>query len=110
MGMKKPSETQLVRACLDLLHLHRIPAWRNNSGAWKVGNRFVRFGEKGSADILGVLPGGRLLACECKLPGKLPTEAQSAWLERVRQAGALACVVTSVKELEDVLRDHGVIL
>lgn len=55
------SETRLVTACLNLLHLRGIYAWRNNTGVArpqrKDGSRgFVRFGKKGSADILGVMP------------------------------------------------------
>jgi hypothetical protein len=58
--VKAPRETALVRACLELLALRRILAWRNNSGAFLLGEgtgrRFVRAGLRGSADILGVLP------------------------------------------------------
>lgn len=71
-------EGAVVRSCLDYLAVRGIMAWRNNSGAThterKDGSRgFVRFGRVGSADILGVLPGGRFLAVECKAPRGYPT-------------------------------------
>jgi hypothetical protein len=62
--------------------------------------RFVRFnGAKGCSDILGILPGGRFMAVECKLPGNRPTADQQAFLDAVRTAGGLAVVVHDVAEL-----------
>lgn len=93
-------ESALVRAVLDYLTLRGVCHWRNNSGALKVGNRLVRFGTPGSADILAVLAGGRLLAIECKRRGQSLRQAQRAWLAAVEQAGGIACVARS---LDDVM-------
>jgi hypothetical protein len=105
--MKAPRETTLVAACLQLLALRGVFAWRNNSGAFVLGEgkgrRFVRAGMKGSADILGVLPGGRFLAVECKIGRNRPTTAQTAFLNTIRAAGGLALVVWDVKELAEAL-------
>jgi len=43
-----------------------VRVWRNNSGAVKVGNRFIRFGVSGQGDISGILNGGRRLEIEVK--------------------------------------------
>ena len=105
--MTRRTEAQVVRACLDYLKLRRIFAFRNNTGAYKVEERFVRFGSKGSADILGILPGGRFLAIECKsLNGRL-SPAQGEWGERVRAAGGVYLCVRSVGELIEALNPHG---
>lgn len=107
--MPKP-ETKLVAACLRLLQLRGIYAWRNNTGVArpqrKDGSRgFVRFGKKGSADILGVLPGGRMLAVECKVGRNTTTPDQDEFLASVSSAGGLAVVVRdTVDELDEAIR------
>jgi hypothetical protein len=106
VAVKAPRESHLVRACLQLLAAWRIPAWRQNQGALKVGGRFVRFaGVNGISDILGVLPpSGRMLAVECKTPrGRLAAD-QAAFLDAVREAGGLSLVVRGVDELHRALR------
>jgi hypothetical protein len=98
------SESQLVTACLEYLLVMGIPAWRNNSGATMIGKRFIRFGMKGSSDILGVLPPtGRFLAVECKQPKGRTTESQDEFLDAINEAGGLGVVVRSVDELESMI-------
>ena len=48
---------------IKALKAHPAVVWceRMNSGAAKVGNRFIRFGFKGCPDVLGQLRDGRLL-------------------------------------------------
>jgi hypothetical protein len=101
--MKAPRETALVKAALQLLHARGILAWRNNTGATRIGKHLVRFGAVGSPDILGCLPGGRLLACEVKLPGREPTVAQAAFLTAIAAAGGLALVLTDLRQLDTLL-------
>jgi hypothetical protein len=90
---------------LQLLALRRIPAWRANTGAMRIAGaggrqRFVRFNVKGCADVLGLLPpSGRLLAVECKMPGRKTTADQRAFLDNVAAAGGLALVVTDLRDL-----------
>lgn len=111
MAIRKPSETDIVRQCLDLLRLYQILAWRNNTGALRdARRRLVHFGEPGSADILGCLPGGRFLSVEVKRGKNRPTTLQLEWARVVRQAGGLALVVWSSQELEEALRQEGYLL
>jgi hypothetical protein len=113
--VKAPREQDLVNACLRLLRLRGVYAWRNNSGAFVLGQgkgrRFFRAGLVGSSDILGVLPpSGRLLAVEVKRPGGRPTPHQQAFLDQVRAAGGVAAVVRDVADLGamlDRLLSHG---
>jgi hypothetical protein len=68
----------------------------------------MRFGKVGSSDILGCLPGGRLLCVECKAParGRLSPE-QKQFLDDVRKLGALAIVARGWWELDEALREAG---
>lgn len=111
MAIRKPTEGDIVRTCLQYLSLRSIPAWRQNTGgAYLAGRggrqRFVRFGPPGMPDIQGVLPpAGRALFVECKTrTGKLRS-AQEAFHARALAAGAVVLVVRSVGELADKLKE-----
>ena len=106
---QKYYEKDLVKAVLDYLHLLRadpatgfkVKAWRNNTGGTMINNHFVRYGFKGSSDILGIMPDGRFLAIECKL-GKAPlTPEQQEFISWVRERGGVAIIARS---LNDVIR------
>ena len=58
----RPEAAALVEV-LKALNTHPTVAWceRMNSGAARIGARFVRFGFKGCPDVLGQLKDGRLL-------------------------------------------------
>ena len=89
---------------LKALNTHPAVAWceRMNSGAARIGARFVRFGFKGCPDVLGQLRDGRLLGVEVKAQaGRLRPE-QAVFLERIRGAGGVAFVA---RDLRDVLRE-----
>lgn len=110
--MKAPLERDILAACLQLLSMRGVFAWRNNSGAvtaaHKGKRRFVRFGgAPGASDILGVLPDGRFLAVECKRPGNRPTAEQQSFLDAVSRLGGAAVWVTSVAELQEFLTEAG---
>lgn len=91
---------------LKALNTHTAVAWceRMNSGAARIGGRFVRFGFKGCPDVLGQLRDGRLLGVEVKAKaGRLRPE-QAVFLERIRCSGGVAFVA---RDLRDVLRELG---
>lgn len=103
------NEADIVRDCLEMLRSRGIYAWRQNGGGKTekdAGGRkhFVRFAAvPGISDIIGLLPGGRLLAIECKRPGETPTEHQHAFLSAIRRRGGLALLITDARDLSDFL-------
>lgn len=106
-------EGEVVDAVMKYLrHVVGAEVLRNNTGAIshtrKDGSRgFIRFGEKGSADIIACIPGGHFLAVECKAGKNGLTVEQREYLERVRQKGGLALCVRSVDELIEALSAEG---
>lgn len=99
----KPEAAALCEV-LKALRAHPGVVWceRMNSGAAKIGNRFIRFGFTGCPDVLGQLRDGRILGVEVKAPkGKLRPE-QAVFLERIRGAGGVAFVA---RDLRDVMRE-----
>ena len=102
--MKARNETNLVKACLEYLHLAGVFAWRVNSGAIVLGKgtgrRFVRFGSiNGVSDIIGIMQGGRFLAVECKIKPNKPTAEQEAFLETITEMGGMAIVAYTIDDL-----------
>lgn len=106
-------EAEIQRAILELLRVLAIPAWRQNSGAFvlNVGQgkpRFFRAGVKGNSDILACLPpSGKLLALEVKRPGNKLTLEQDAFLTAIAHAGGIGAMVTSPKDVMELLARHG---
>lgn len=110
-GMEAPTkrtndrlEAAALLEVLKALRAHPAVSWceRMNSGAARVGGRFIRFGFTGCPDVLGMLTDGRLLGVEVKGPtGKLRTE-QAFMLERIAGAGGVAFVA---RDCRDVLRE-----
>ena len=91
---------------LRALRAHPAVSWceRMNSGAAKVGGRFIRFGWPGCPDVLGQLKDGRLLGVEVKAQtGRLRPE-QALFLDRIRTAGGVAFIA---RDLRDVVRELG---
>ena len=112
-GLEQPTprkndrrEAAALVEVLKALNTHAAVAWceRMNSGAARMGGRFVRFGFQGCPDVLGQLKDSRLMGVEVKAPtGKLRPE-QAVFLERIRGAGGVAFVA---RDLRDVLRELG---
>jgi hypothetical protein len=111
--VKQPTESALVRQCLDFLRLRGLVAFRVNAGGLAVGSgrgrRFVRLAPAGVGDILAILPpAGRLLSIEVKRPGGRLRPSQARWIDLVRAQGGLALVVRSLDELIAALDAEGV--
>lgn len=102
-------ETDLVRQCLQTLMLYGVFAWRNNTGAHVTGEgpsrRYIRFGVKGSPDIIGILPGrGQFLGVECKVGKGRQTMHQEEFQASVEERGGRYWLVRDVTELIELLQ------
>lgn len=107
-GMEAPTkrsndrpEAAALLEVLKALRAHPAVSWceRMNSGAARVGGRFIRFGFTGCPDVLGQLKDGRLLGVEVKAPtGKLRPE-QSVFLERINGAGGLGFMARDCRDV-----------
>jgi hypothetical protein len=69
---------------------------------------FMRTGERGSADIIGLLPGGRFLAVECKSAKGRLSPVQAAWLGEVERSGGAVFVARSADELRTKMCEAGI--
>jgi hypothetical protein len=108
-ALPPPLEKDVQKAIVEYLTLIGFMVLRINSGALRIGDRFVRFNSaRGCSDLLVVAkPSGRLIAVEVKREGNKPTELQEAFLEEVRRAGGVALCVSSVDQLRAELRAAG---
>ena len=59
--------------------LPMVRLWRANVGAARIGNRLIRFGIPGQADLTGILSDGRRLEIEVKSAGGRQTPEQAAF-------------------------------
>jgi len=107
-------EAQVQKGIMQFLGYHPrvVPMfWRNNTGAITIPNknvayksRFIRFGKVGSADILGILWNGRMLAIEVKAGKNKTTKRQQAFIDNINTAGGLGFVARSIDDVDEVLR------
>lgn len=106
----RSTEDSVLKDCLGYLSLTGIYHWRNNTGAVKTGGRFVRFGFKGSADILGICPDGRFLSIECKRTkgGKISKEQQDFY-NNIKKNGGVAMFCNSLESMISQLKENNVI-
>jgi hypothetical protein len=99
-------ENRVKSQVLKYLKLRQIKAWSNPSGAVRIRpGKFMSFGLKGSSDILGLLPGGRFLAVECKAKGGRLSAEQKQFLAEIRDLGGLAIVAKSWTDIDQALRE-----
>ena len=112
--MKKESEADIQRVCLDWLRLFGAVVIRVNSAAKVIPatettkRRFLKANDQpGCSDALVCLQGGLFAAIEFKAPGKRATSEQTEFLDRVRELDGLAIVVHSLDELKLALAAEG---
>jgi hypothetical protein len=99
-------EAAALAEVLKVLRNHPAVAWceRQNTGAARVGGRFIRFGWRGCSDVLGMMRDGRLLAVECKAKGGRLRPEQKDFLSLVRRFGGVAFMA---RNANDVLSEIG---
>lgn len=99
------SESQVVNACIRWLYVNKVFAWRNNSGSYKSQTgTYVRYGFKGSPDIIGILPNGQFLGIEAKYGKNKLSEDQQAFKSKALANNAVYITAYSVDDLENQLK------
>ena len=104
-------EADFQRTVLEFLRKNHVEHWRMTMGpVLKKGGTWAQNPLKGFPDIAGVLQKkhpGKFWALELKTAtGRLSLE-QSAWLVRLKAAGAEAAVVTNLMEVSKFFRALG---
>jgi hypothetical protein len=96
------SEGHVVKACIQLLILWKCDIIRNNTGAVKTEHgAYLRFGKKGSGDILALSPHGRWVELECKFGRGATSPEQDARQKLVQSMGGVYLFVrNNTAELE----------
>lgn len=106
----KKSEAEVTHEVRKFLDKRNVYYWRNQRGKYRANGVWISYGGKeGSADLLGLWPGGAGIArgtfwsIELKKPGGLfENTDQIQWLLDVRTMGGVATVAESV---EDVVKN-----
>ncbi len=97
------SEHDIQSQILDWLRIKRIFHWRNNSGAVAAVHngkkRFIRFGAKGSPDIVAVRR-GVVYGIEVKRADQHQSIAQTYWQTDFERAGGVYVLARSVGDVE----------
>jgi hypothetical protein len=106
--IRNPRESDVLKAVMDYLSAQGFVMFRRNTGAMKASHggksRFIRFSQKGMADLWGVQKGtGRHIECEVKAPGKRPSPEQVAWLQQCIEIGCIAFWCEGVEECKTAL-------
>jgi hypothetical protein len=81
--VKKQAEGAVKNACIRALYLLGCFVWNNPTGAWRTPQgAWVPYGKKGSSDIIGLTPNGRMICVECK-QGKNDTSLEQDEFRRL---------------------------
>lgn len=106
------SEKVIENLILEYLQMRNVFAWKNNTMGVYDKNRGTyrknmnKYAINGVADILGVLPNGRMLAIEVKTPSGRVSPKQQKFLDRVNKEGGLAFVARDLEIVVNKLKEH----
>lgn len=78
--------------------------WKQTTGVAKQGDRYIRFGLKGSADITGILKDGRRIEIECKSGAARQSKDQQSYQKMIEKFGGVYLVVRSVEDANNQLQ------
>lgn len=93
-----------------LLLLGALPVcrvWKNATGAVKTQTGFIKFGLKGSADIMGITSDGIMLGIECKSGKARLSKYQLAFKHMVDMMGGRYYVCRDPDDIYEVINSLG---
>lgn len=110
-------EGRVKNAVFTWCHLHGFFVWDNKSTGLfdPTTKRFRALGKwaiRGTPDLVGILPDGRFLGIEIKVPKTqtttktYPTKEQKLFIGRSNELGALCFVARSIEDLEENLKPY----
>ncbi len=76
--------------------------WKNSTGVAVADGRHVRYGLKGSPDIIGVIEGGIFLGIEVKTGSATQSPQQKKFQKRFEQLGGLYIVARSTEDIKKI--------
>jgi len=104
-------ESKIVTSVCNYLQLlenqGKLCFIRNNSGALKIGNRFIRFGKKGSPDIVLFLP-KYVILLEIKNDKGTQSENQVEFQKRIEKLGYFYVIARSLDDVLSLLQDYNI--
>ncbi len=96
--------TALVNEILATFGSRRdLTLWKNATGAVKLGDRFLRYGLKGSPDIIGIQDGGRFIGIEVKTGQARQTPEQKLFEAMLFRRRGLYILARSVDDVKNAL-------
>lgn len=80
--------------------------WRANTGVARYGDRVVRFGVAGQADLTGILPNGTRLEIEVKDAKGRQSKSQQNYQRMIERFGGVYILARSVDDVWAALADR----
>lgn len=102
---EKQLQNDILRAFGTLPNLR---LWRANVGAARIGQRVVRFGIPGQADLTGILPDGRRLEIEVKSPHGRQSPQQRIFQQMIERFHGVYILARNIDDVRQQLTAHGV--
>jgi hypothetical protein len=103
MGAKA---NQLTKSVRTLFTAHGFVVWRNQSGAAKRGDYFIRLGETGLPDLMMTRTGIGLICCEIKAShGEQLSPGQLDFKQRLEAAGARYYIIRATDDALAALQE-----
>ncbi len=100
-------EKDVSRLIVDWFATIGVKLHRRNTGAAKFGRHYVRFNTAGMCDLWGIQSEtGRHIEIEIKRKGKVPDEAQNAWIAQCADLGAIAFWADSLEMAQEKWKLH----
>lgn len=97
MDRRDAHEKLLKKLLLALSATGVCRVWRQETGAAYRGDKLIRYGKVGSADISGIMQNGRRLEIEVKTGKAQQSPGQKMFGEMINQMGGLYLVARDVE-------------